>query len=494
MDDRSRYRKRVSPSYFRCRLRNMKKMHKFLFVLASAGLFVASAQAQNAGTVTANAFAIGKGAGTTGYASLLCASAQLAVGQSAAAPLCKTVTGDVTLSAAGAATLATVNSNVGSFGSATASPTFTVNAKGLITAASSNTITPAIGSITGLGTGCATFLATPSSANLRGCLTDEVGTGAAYFVGGALGTPASATLTNATGLPLSGLTTQGAFTFVGNNTSGSAVPTAVDIAALTTKASPAAGDYMMISDQAASGAWKKATVSSVASAGSVASLNGNTGSLNVRVIIQTFTATGTYTPTSGMVYAQIECWGGGGGGGGTASASASTGSGGAGGGAGSPSLKISTAAAVGASQVVTIGAAGTAGASGNNAGGAGGDTSVGTLCIGKGGSGGGGSAGSGSVTVGAGGVAGTGDVTGTGMPGGGFPAINGAQGYGGNGGSATPVGAGGAAIMTATTATGNVGTGRASGGGGGASFNGNGAAAGAAGTAGYVKVTEYVIN
>jgi hypothetical protein len=37
-------------------------------------------------------------------------------------------------------------------------------------------------------------------------LSDEVGTGAAYFVGGALGTPASATLTNATGLPVAGIT------------------------------------------------------------------------------------------------------------------------------------------------------------------------------------------------------------------------------------------------------------------------------------------------
>jgi hypothetical protein len=50
------------------------------------------------------------------------------------------------------------------------------------------------------------FVATPNSANLRALLTDEVGTGAAYFVGGALGTPASATLTNATGLPVSGIT------------------------------------------------------------------------------------------------------------------------------------------------------------------------------------------------------------------------------------------------------------------------------------------------
>lgn len=47
-----------------------------------------------------------------------------------------------------------------------------------------------------------TFVATPSSANLRALLSDEVGTGAAYFVGGALGTPASGTATNLTGLSL----------------------------------------------------------------------------------------------------------------------------------------------------------------------------------------------------------------------------------------------------------------------------------------------------
>lgn len=120
-----------------------------LAALALASFFYASAAlAQNAGTVTANAFAIGKGPGTTGYASLLCGSAQLAVGQSAAAPLCKTISGDVTLSAAGAVTLATVNSNVGSFGSATQAPVLTVNAKGLITAVSTATVTPAIGSVT----------------------------------------------------------------------------------------------------------------------------------------------------------------------------------------------------------------------------------------------------------------------------------------------------------------------------------------------------------
>lgn len=68
-----------------------------------------------------------------------------------------THTGDAT--GATALTLATVNSNVGSFGSATQSVALTVNAKGLITAASAATITPAVGSITGLGTGVATALA-----------------------------------------------------------------------------------------------------------------------------------------------------------------------------------------------------------------------------------------------------------------------------------------------------------------------------------------------
>jgi hypothetical protein len=95
-------------------------------------------------------------------------------------------TGDATGS--GALTLATVNSNVGSFGSATAAGTFTVNAKGLITAAGSTTITPAVGSITGLGTGVGAALAV------------NVGSaGAPVLFNGAGGTPSSITLTNASG-------------------------------------------------------------------------------------------------------------------------------------------------------------------------------------------------------------------------------------------------------------------------------------------------------
>ena len=63
--------------------------------------------------------------------------------------------------------------------------------------------------VSGLGTNVATFLGTPSSANLAAALTDETGTGLAVFATDPvlttpnLGTPSFATLTNATGLPIS---------------------------------------------------------------------------------------------------------------------------------------------------------------------------------------------------------------------------------------------------------------------------------------------------
>lgn len=77
------------------------------------------------------------------------------------------LTGDGTATGPGSVpfTLTTVNSNVGSFGSATQCVAITVNGKGLITAASAVTCTPAIASVTGLGTSIASALSNALNAS-----------------------------------------------------------------------------------------------------------------------------------------------------------------------------------------------------------------------------------------------------------------------------------------------------------------------------------------
>jgi hypothetical protein len=130
-----------------------------------------------------------------------------------------TVSGTTTLSGLTASTALALNAskqivsvtNTGTGNNVLAtSPTLVTPALGT---PSSVTLTNATGlpvatGISGLGSGVATFLATPSSFNLAAAVSDETGSGALVFaasptlVSPALGTPSVLTLTNATGLPL----------------------------------------------------------------------------------------------------------------------------------------------------------------------------------------------------------------------------------------------------------------------------------------------------
>jgi hypothetical protein len=184
--------------------------------------------------------------------------------------------------------------------------------------------------------------------------------------------------------------------------------------------------------------------------------------------------------------------GSGGGGGGCAVSAGVTWGGG--GGSGGYSRKILSAAAIGASQTITIGGAGIGAASGTAGnGGAGGDVSFGTLCIGKGGGGGAGYTGSGiGDATGVGGIAGTGDVTAAGETGGKSGAGTTATVPSAYGGSSTWGGGGAQTIPGA--AAGNDGlpaSNYGSGGGGGIQNGASTVPGGGAGSAGVVVVTEF---
>ena len=91
------------------------------------------------------------------------------------------------------------------------SPTLVTPALGTPASGTATNLTglPISTGVSGLGSGVATFLGTPSSANLASAVSDETGSGALVFANSptlvtpALGTPSSGTLTNATGLPIS---------------------------------------------------------------------------------------------------------------------------------------------------------------------------------------------------------------------------------------------------------------------------------------------------
>lgn len=124
---------------------------------------------------------------------------------------------------------------------------------------------------------------------------------------------------------------------------------------------------------------------------------------------QIFTGSGTYTPSTGMLYCSVKMTGGGGGGAGGGNNE------GGGGSAAGHCEALLTSATVGASQTITIGAAGAGGISGSNNGTAGTASSFGAILVANGG-------GKGNATSGvasdAGGTATGGDLNITGQRGG----------------------------------------------------------------------------
>jgi len=245
--------------------------------------------------------------------------------------------------------------------------------------------------------------------------------------------------------------------------------------------SPTSG-YVLTSDGSGNGTWQANP--------------GSTGFASVN--IQVISSTGTYTPTSNMVYCIAECIGGGGAGGGAPTTSGSQYSAGGGGGAGEYARGVFSASSIGASQSVTIGAAG-AGASATT-GGNGGTTSLGILLTAAGGSGGPvtaatGGGGGASCLGGAGGTGGSGGtLRSPGSAGGtGLVSISGLVLFSGAGAS-SQYGSGGLAPASngIATAAGNAATGYGSGGSGALANISSANQTGGAGTKGVVVITEFI--
>ena len=191
----------------------------------------------------------------------------------------------------------------------------TVDAQGRLTAASSGTAplvsggalgTPSSATLTnasglpispgvsGLGTGVATFLGTPTSANLIAAITDETGTGALVFatsptlVTPALGTPASGNLANCTFPTLNQNTTGSAATLTTpRNINGvafdgsAAITVTADASTLSgsTLASGVTASSLTSLGTIATGVWNGSSISTTYTDAKVTSVNGSTGAV-----------------------------------------------------------------------------------------------------------------------------------------------------------------------------------------------------------------------
>lgn len=216
-----------------------------------------------------------------------------------------------------------------------------------------------------------------------------------------------------------------------------------------------------------------------------------------QVVVRTFASNVTYTPSAGMKYCIVEAVGGGGGGGGTVDTVAGQCSAGGGGASGSYARARLTAAQVGASQAVTIGAGGAGGTPTDAFGGSGGTTTLGSLVSASGGTGGRRGISS-AVSIGGGGAGNGASLVGTytcignpGNPGMAFYVGTTSYGSGGNGGN-TVFGAGALGPTGSIGENGVTAVGQGGGGSGAYSMPSQTGKTGGAGDLGLIIITEYI--
>ena len=156
----------------------------------------------------------------------------------------------------------------GTYGSATQTPVLTTNAQGQVTGVTNTTITPAVGSITGLATGVATFLATPTSANLAAAVTDETGTGALVFA------TSPTFVTPILGVPQSGDFSIGTFTWptFNQNTTGTASNVTGIVAVANGGTGTATPSLVAGTNVSITGTWPNQTINSSNPGGTVTSV------------------------------------------------------------------------------------------------------------------------------------------------------------------------------------------------------------------------------
>jgi hypothetical protein len=192
----------------------------------------------NGGTGSTTLTGLLKGNGTGGVQTAVAGTDYQAPGAYLTA-----LTGDGSATGPGSATftLATVNTNTGVFGSSTAIPTFTVNGKGLITAAGTTVVVAPAGTLTGTtlasnvvsssltSVGTLTGLTVNGQGTFTYASTTQIGsTGSAYFAtaGGSVGigstTPGATLGVNGSGLFTGALSTMGSLSSASLLTSGNA--------------------------------------------------------------------------------------------------------------------------------------------------------------------------------------------------------------------------------------------------------------------------------